>query len=518
VRPPVGLRLRVGLLTLLSAWAVASLHAAPPTNPEAFFGLTNVWEFHLKLPPGGWEALEPKESEPFAPPGPGGPGGPGRPGGPPTPREYPWGQATLHCEGLVLSNVAVRFKGNSSFNQARRSHKKPLKLDFNRGAKGRTFAGLEALMLGNNANDPAQLKEVLAYAAFARAGVPAPRTAFVRLSLSQGDSSPPEYLGLYTAVEPVDDRFLQSRFGSPDGLLVKPERLPGPRYFGEDWAAYTEHFEVKQKGTAAERKALIAFCRWVDRGSPESVAQDLARSVEPDGFLRFVAVNAWLANLDSILTTGHNYYLHTTPDGRTRLIPWDLNEAFGGHPGGGPAVDQVNLSILQPHSPGIRLLERTLTEPSLAARYRAQIATLRTNALSSTRFLADLQSVIRAIQPAVEAESGRAKAEFRRVALGETNQASSGPRLGGPGGLPNPFQTPPLADWIRAREAEVSAQLAGTRPGSRPQGDGRPGMRPGPGPGPGFGPGPGPGGRPGFGPGRRPLGERPEGGAPPREP
>ncbi len=479
------MRAVLGRAWLASLLLVGRLLAAPPATPEQFFGLTNVWDARLTMSADAWRSMEPEEPERgFGPPG-------GRAPGPPAKREYPWSMARFECAGIVLTNVAVRFKGNSSFMMSRRGLKRPFKIDFNRDAPGRTFAGLAALALANNANDPSQMHEALAYAAFARAGVVAPRTAFVRMHLAVPGIADDVYTGLYTAVEPVDGRFLESRFGNKDGVLAKPERMPGPRYFGEDWAVYAERFGVKRAGTTADQRRLVEFARLVDKAPDAEFAGQLGQFIDLAEWSRFVAVNAWLANMDSLLGTGHNHYLHVAAAGRVRFVPWDLNEAFGGHPGAGPAVRQLDFDALHPNAANVRFVERFLDQPKFAERYRGELARLATNELSAAAFLSDKQRVAEVIGTSVDSESTMARAGFHRIALGETNGAASGPRLGGAGGLVGPgFAAPPLSDWIRAREREVTAQLAGEKTGTRPT-VGRPGGPRGPG---------GPGGDPGFRP------------------
>ncbi len=478
------MRAVLGRAWLASLLLVGLLHAAPPATPEQFFGLTNVRDARITMSADAWRSMEPEEPERgFGPPG-------GRPPAPPAKREYPWSMARFECAGIVLTNVAVRFKGNSSFMMSRRGLKRPFKIDFNRDAPGRTFAGFAALALANNANDPSQMHEALAYAAFARAGVAAPRTAFVRMHLVVPGIADDVYTGLYTAVEPVDGRFLESRFGNKDGVLAKPERMPGPRYFGEEWSVYEERFGVKRAGKEPEQRRLVEFARLVDRGTDAEFAERLDRFVDIAELSRFVAVNAWLANMDSLLGTGHNHYLRVATDGRVRFIPWDLNEAFGGHPGAGPASRQMDFDALHPNAPNVRFLERFLAQPKFAVIYRGELTRLVTNALSASVFLADAHRVAEAIGASVERESPMARAGFLRIGLGETNAAGHGPRLGGPGGLVGPgFAAPPLPDWISAREREVVAQLAAEKTGTRPN-VGRPGGPGGPRGGPGFGPPP----------------------------
>ena len=63
---------------------------------------------------------------------------------------------------------------------------------------------------------------------------PASRTAFVELSLTVADKYDKTYVGVYTMMEPVDKAFLRERFGSDKGMLLKPERIQGIPYLGEN--------------------------------------------------------------------------------------------------------------------------------------------------------------------------------------------------------------------------------------------------------------------------------------------
>ena len=59
------------------------------------------------------------------------------------------------------------------------------------------------------------------------------------------------------------------------------------------------------------------------------------------GFLRFLAANALLSNLDSFLGFGHNFYLYLRPDtNKFVFIPWDLDLSLAGFPMMGAAEQQ----------------------------------------------------------------------------------------------------------------------------------------------------------------------------------
>lgn len=487
------LRLLLGLLSVIS-----SPRADDVGN---FFGLTNLWEIRLTLSATNWAAMTPQErARPEGRPGP-----PGM-----MDREYPWSTATIASEGTVLTNVAVRFKGNSSFNMSRSGLKRPFKLDFDRGAKGRTFRGQEELLLNNNLNDGTQFREALAYDAFRRAGLRAPRTAFARVFLTVTGERTNTYLGLYTVVEAVEGKFLKAHFGTKQGLLVKPERVPGLQYLGPDWAAYTNRFEPKTTPKADDTERFIELNRLAELADDATFARELPRRMDPTNLFRFIALNALLANYDSFLGTGHNFYLfQPRGDAKAAFIPWDLNESFGGHPPGGSRRDQAEFSILTPHSDNIRFLTRVLSQPAFAAAYRREVAALLTNVFQPERLRADATRIANVTREAVFAESPRARAAFETAAFGLPQRATEHGVGAGPG--MGPREDMAFADWVDLRMRQVTAELAGERTGRRPDfRRGLGGMRP-----PGQ---PRLGGPGGLVPPPLRDGERPRRPAPPAEP
>lgn len=440
------------LLCLIGATSLLAATAA-----ETFFGLTNLWDIHLSLSAGNWNALTPQERRAA--------GRPGLPGM--SNHDYPWSTATFACDGTVLTNVALRFKGNSSFNMSRNSLKRPFKLDFDRGVKGRTFRGHEELLLNNNLNDGAQFREALAYDAFRLAGLPAPRTAFARVFLTVAGERTNTYLGLYTVVEAVEADFLKAHFGTKQGLLVKPERVPGLQYLGPDWAAYTNRFEPKNEPTAADTQRFIELNRLADCADDATFVRELPARLDLTNAFRFLALNALLANYDSVLGTGHNFYLfQPRGDAKAAFIPWDLNESFGGHPPGGSRQAQAEFSVLAPNSPQIRFVSRLLSPPEWAAAYRRELATLLTNAFSPARLRADAAKTAAVTREAVFAESPQARAAFELAALGQTPRAPDRNAAARPG--IGPREDIAFADWVDLRVRLVTAELAGERAGRRP--------------------------------------------------
>jgi hypothetical protein len=465
--------------------------AQPPTETaiaDALFGLTNLWTFHLRIEPEAWKAMEP---EPLQGPRRGGPAG--------FPRDYTFVRARLEFEGRPVGDIGVRYKGNSSFMAARDSLKRSFKLDFNRFVKGQKFYGLTELNLNNNAMDPSQMREALAYAIFRRAAVPAPRTAYARLYLTVPGQREREFVGLYTVVEQVDERFLRERFGTKKGLLLKPERAGGLAYLGEDWAPYEQRYEPKTDVSAEAARRLIDFTRLVTEGSDAAWREQIGTFLEIGPCLTFFALQAALANLDSPLYTGHNYYLYLqSQTGRFHFIPWDLNEAFGGFFPAGSAEEQTNLSIRRPFPEGQRFLERLWAMPEHKESFRERYAALLATALKQEQIFADIDAIARVIRPAVAEDESFPAALFEQNLTETPTEVSPEGRAGEPrperapggpprrGGLGGPrMPKPPLKQFVARRLESIRAQLDGQVEGSVPRR-----MRGGPGGGP-FEGGPG---------------------------
>src|SRR5262249_1313389 len=127
------------------------------------------------------------------------------------------------------------------------------------------YHGLKSINLNAVAMDPTKAREALSYAVFRAAGVPAPRTAFAEVTLTVPGKYEREYLGLYTFVEQVDKTFLKARFKSSKGLLLKPERLRGLEYLGDDWERYKAQYRPKHEPSKKEARRVIAFAKLVNQ-------------------------------------------------------------------------------------------------------------------------------------------------------------------------------------------------------------------------------------------------------------
>lgn len=497
---------------LLAGWpglAAPARDSFATGTADAFFGTTNLYTFHLTIAPDQWALMEQldqfKENAQRDPPmggnqepgrfrpapgregnGPG--GGPGG-NGPRMGIEFKEATGLLEFEGQRYGELRVRFKGNSSFNFARNSLKRSLKLDFNDLEKGRTFFGLTKLNLNNNAMDPSQIREALAYHIFRQGGVPAGRTAFARVFLTVPGKHDRAYAGLYTVVEQVDERFLKARFGTKAGLLLKPERVPGLPYFGNDWAAYTNRVQPKSAASTNDTTRFIDFVKCLNQADDARFQAAVGDYVEVDEFLRFLALEGLLSNMDSPLMTGHNYYLWLHPKTRKFLwLAWDLNEAFGGFNPAGSLDEQVDLSLDHPFTRVNRLAERLMASPGIKERYHEIMRGLLATNFNAARLFPVVEAMAATIRPALANDPMVSLAQFE-AALAAVNPPATaswdnaggfGARRGGPGGRSRPRT--PIKVFINHRVESVRLQLEGKSDGYVPR-EMRPGQNGGPRPG-----------------------------------
>lgn len=469
--------------------------AAKDKSAELFI-LDKVHAFHLHLSAKDWDAMQPKGGPKFGMfPGPGGPK--------PQPQkpedkqadvhkahgtfanEFPWVHAEFTALGKTYKDVGLRFKGNYTYLVSSKQLKRSLKIDLDHYGDEQRFFGQKTLNLSSGVTDPALLREAMCYAVFRAAGVPAPRTAYAELTLTVPGKYDNEYVGLYTLIEQVSNAFLKSHFKSSKGLLLKPEGLRGLDYLGENWDAYDKRYLPKSEATKKQQKRLIDFARLVNKASDEQFRKEIGAYLDVNALLRYLAVCAVTANLDSFLGFGHNYYLYLRADtDQFAFIPWDVDFSFGTWPAGGSTQQQMDLSLQHPHPGQNKLIDRLLAMPDVNDKYQKIVKEVSEKAFAREKLFKDIDAIEKAT----------------KAALAKDKKASAARKEGGGGGMfgmPGMFGPPQsLRAFIDKRTASISAQLAGKSKGFVPTMvfGGPPGGGP-----PGGGP-PG-GGFPKFGPG-----------------
>lgn len=469
--------LRVPLLSLILALGCSLSMAWAQKAGDQLLRTTQVVQLHLKMTEKQYAELQPALPKgPFAP----GVGGFGPKA--PVPEnahrntfgiDFPWSQADLDYAGTTFKNVGIRYKGNYTYLIVKNFPNKSFKIDLNRHVDGQKLDGLTMLNLHNGATDSSRIRETLSYAICRDLGIPASRTCYAEVYLSVTGQQARELIGLYTVVEQVNKGFLKKHFQDGSGLLLKPEGLQGGiQYLGAQWKPYEDRYKPEHAATEEQQQKLLQFARLVSTGSDDQFAREIEQHLDVDSFLRFITMNVLLANMDSYLGFGHNYYLYLSPKSNQFVfIPWDMDLSLATWPAAGTPEQLVDLSIHHPHMGANRLIDRLFAIEKHKQRYLELLREATAGTFERKRLYQQIEELEKAITDpltrARQAQGKQADAKAMMVAFG---------------GLLPPRR------FVDQRLESIASQLAGKSNGFEPKGFGPPGFGP-----PGFGP-------PGFGP------------------
>jgi spore coat protein H len=358
------------------------------------FGQTKVWTIHLEIPAKEFDAMQPALGGGFGPP--------------PKKEEkkddkkreseknlfgtdFPWVEADFTADGKTLKKVGVRYAGDITYFVSTRGLKRPLKIAFDKFGD-QQFKGLSAVQLHAMPLDPSKAREVLAYAIFRAAGVPAPRTAFAEITLTVPDKHDKEYLGLFTVVENVDANFLAHHFGSGKGLAMKPFRVRGIDALGDDWERYKGQYQPQREATKDEAKRVMEFAKLVNQASDDEFKKQIGSFIDVDAFLRFLAANALTSNLESFFALGHNYTLYLDPKtNKFHFIPGDLEFSLANFLLMGSADQLMDLNVTKPYPGENKLPDRLLAIKDVNEKYLKLLKELTATVFTKDQLLKDAE-------------------------------------------------------------------------------------------------------------------------------
>jgi len=429
------------------------------------FQITNVWTIHLSFTAEQWQAMEPKQA--------GRPQfGGGRRGsflqGPEGGRNgiaaafgivFDYVRADLEFGTNKFKEVGVRYKGNGTFLSSREGLKRSLKVDLNQFVKGQKLAGMSQLNLHNSVRDPSGMNEAVAYRLFRDGGVPAPRTAFAKVYVTVPGKHERQYFGLYNLVEDVGSSFAEEHFGDKKGAIFKPVT---PNLFsdlGDDWKDYNQTYDPKGELSEEQKRRVIEFGKFTATASSNEFAAKLGDYIDIDNFARYMAITAWLTDLDGILGPGQNYYIYLHPKTQKFVfVPWDQDQPFGQFPRG-TQEERENLSIHKPWTGQNRFFERIYQSEAFKTAYLARLREFNKSIFQPERISRQVDELAPVIRGSIQEESKERLAEFEKAASGQKLSITMGP------GFQGSTAVTPIKAFVKARNKSVADQLDGKSQG-----------------------------------------------------
>jgi hypothetical protein len=182
----------------------------------------------------------------------------------------------------------------------------------------------------------------------------------------------------------------------------------------------------------AQKQRVIALGRFVSGATDEEFAAKIGDYVDLDDFARYFAVLVWLANHDSLLQNGQNFYTYLHPDtNRMHFVAWDQDFSFGNTRNNG------GWSIYYPWSGNNRFLSRLYNVAAFRSKYLARMAEFSDRLFVADRFMQQVGEIGPAIRPSVELEGSEWMSGFDQIVSGASG----------------------LVPYVRSRAAFVKAEI-----------------------------------------------------------
>ncbi len=292
--------------------------------------------------------------------------------------------AELIIDGTTIDTIGVRYKGNSTFENANAIGKYAIKLDINEFVSGQKYDGLKKVNLNNNLLDPSGLRAKLSFEIMNRMGIVSPRAAYAKVTVNGS------YRGLYTMVEQIDKTFVKSSNFDPDntGYLHKAHGFtvgPATNNFsgqGTSDAELASLMPLKTKKSTNNYQPIRDFILTAQNATDAEFVNDINNIFDLDSFIKQQAINMVLSDRDHYCTANWNFYMYQNPlDNKWYMIPWDYDLAF--------AADSANLisntaNYSQFYEDYCYLTQRMMNIPSLKTQYRDALCEVMITGMNST--------------------------------------------------------------------------------------------------------------------------------------
>jgi spore coat protein CotH len=281
---------------------------------------------------------------------------------------------TITYDGETVEEAGIRQKGN--LNSVTSLTSKPsFSVKFDEFDKYGQVFGLNKILLNSAGQDPTFLRDQLGSDMYARAGLPAARTAHGLVTLNGLT------YGLYVIVEAVDTTFLARTFGeyNSDGNL----------YEGPCCGDFTDvsHLELKDEKDDDRSREDMEALAGVVLNTPDAELEVAVRErLDLDGFILGYALDASLGHWDGFSFRLNNYYMYNNPaDGRFVLMPHGMDRV----------LEEVDFDPLA--FPEARLSQRVRQIPALNAAFQASMARVANEIWDAPALVAEIDKVVAAV-------------------------------------------------------------------------------------------------------------------------
>lgn len=251
-----------------------------------------------------------------------------------------WFPATVEFNGLTWTNVGFRYKGNSSLTSAWRSNseKVPFKLDFDEfedeypEIDDQRFYGFKQISFSNAFSDSTYMHDAIAADILQDAGLVAAETAYYEVVLDYGEGE--VNLGLYVAIEVIDDTVIDKYFDSDSGNIYEGDGRGVSLADGTAGLIEESFQKENNQGDAdwSDIEELYDILHSATRVSdPESWREELESVFDVDSFLKWLGIAGIIQHWDTYGSMTHNFYLYDNPEtGQLTWISWDHNQVLSG--------------------------------------------------------------------------------------------------------------------------------------------------------------------------------------------
>ncbi len=233
--------------------------------------------------------------------------------------EGPWmeAQLTMTVKGETVGPLLVGFHLKGAWGSWRGIDTKPgIKIKVDAFVENQRIFGVKKLILNNMAQEGSAFNQQLTMRLFRAMGVPASRTGYTNLRINDLN------YGLYTLIESLDRVSLPRWFETTKHLYKG-----GVPYHWADLVPEFEYVFQVETGSLTNRQDLMPLLQ-------ANVAEDwwteINKVADMQEMVREWAVEQTVGHWDGYSYNGNNYYLHADENGIFSMIPWGVDNTWGG--------------------------------------------------------------------------------------------------------------------------------------------------------------------------------------------